>query len=156
MNFTVKARTQANKQDETTDVPDDNTDIVDLTSQPNSTQKSPPPQPKETEKQKLEKENIISYEVGPKKMKYVATKDCAGSCTNRGVCLNSTCFCDQGFAEKDCSLTYDEFLNKGIKLKTAIKVSIFAFSGAAIITLIWLICTNSNKFATDHLDFSNS
>lgn len=104
-----------------------------------------------TEKQKLEMDNIVSYSVGSNKARYYATNDCRNNCTNRGRCLNSTCFCEQGYTSRDCSMTYSKYLTQGYKFSSIFLYLIIVFVAAMIATLIYLIIKGAKRVDNDYL-----
>lgn len=151
---TVKNNTAASRvvpkkkidPDEDIDDLDDEDDKIVLVKKPGKT----------TEKQKLEVENLKKYKFGKSNEIYYQTKDCSDNCNKRGLCLNSTCFCDQGFTSSDCSHTYSSYLNQGMKFADAIKFLVIAFATGVLITIIVLMVKSSQKVSTDHLEFDES
>lgn len=95
-------------------------------------------------------EAIITYKV--KGDIYIRTKDCTSNCTSRGICLNSTCLCEQGYSSNDCSMTYKEYLEQGYRFTGMIKFLIIALVSSSILTLIILIYRRSQKVSGDHLE----
>ncbi len=92
--------------------------------------------PEEEDEYEEEEEEQMIFYVGPKQIMYMRTYDCSGNCTQKGICLNSTCSCYQGYTSYDCSMTYKNYLKKGFRLKSFILFFIIAFVVAAVITLI--------------------
>ena len=84
------------------------------------------------------------------KLEYLITKDCKNNCTNKGLCLNSTCYCNEGYTEYDCSLTYKNFKKKGFKLKTYYKYLIAVFFSGFLIMIIYL-CLRSKLSQEDYI-----
>lgn len=91
------------------------------------------------------------YIIGQNKSIYYSSDDCTNNCTNRGKCLNSTCFCEQGYTSDDCSETYKQYLNNGYKLASMIKYFAIAFGISAGSTLLILIYAKSNKITGQQL-----
>jgi len=79
------------------------------------------------------------YMVGPNNTMYLKTDDCSSNCSLKGVCLNSTCFCEQGYTTDDCSLTYKEYGKSGFEMKSITSWSVYAFAGSIVATFIILI-----------------
>ena len=98
---------------------------------------------------------IVTFSVGSNHDIYVRTNDCSANCTSRGICLNSTCFCDQGYSSNDCSMTYKQYLEQGYKFTDMIMYLVIAFVTATILTLIILIFRRSQKVSGDHLELGN-
>lgn len=48
---------------------------------------------------------------------YQENDKCEGGCGEKGICLNSTCLCNQGFTGEKCSMTYKDILEQGYYLK---------------------------------------
>jgi hypothetical protein len=97
--------------------------------------------------------NVKTYKVGKTKEIFYMTTDCFNDCSKKGLCLNSTCFCDQGYTMDDCSLTYKQYNEQGFKLQDVTGLLIVAFGGGFLITLISLILSRSKKVSSDHIIF---
>jgi hypothetical protein len=106
-----------------------------------------------TEKQKLEIQNLKVYKTGEANEIYYQTTDCYGNCTKRGLCLNSTCFCEQGYASSDCSMTYKQYLEQGIKFSDVSGILIGAFGLSLVATIVVLLIRKAQKVTRDHIEF---
>lgn len=84
---------------------------------------------------KTERKEEYVYFIGKGGVLYLKTEDCDRNCTGKGVCLNSTCFCNQGYASKDCSMTYKEYNNRGIELSKIWKWSVYTFITTTVLAL---------------------
>ncbi len=109
-----------------------------------------------TEKQKLEIKNLKLYKMGDSGEIYYQTTDCMNNCTKRGLCLNSTCFCEQGYSSDDCAMTYKQYLEQGIKFSDVSGILIGAFGLAFLVTMIVMIIKKANKVTNDHIEFEES
>ncbi len=109
-----------------------------------------------TEKQKLEIKNLKLYKMGDSGEIYYQTTDCMNNCTKRGLCLNSTCFCEQGYSSDDCAMTYKQYLEQGIKFSDVSGILVGAFAVAFIGTIIVMIIKKANKVTNDHIEFEES
>jgi hypothetical protein len=106
---------------------------------------------KTEDKSKLEN----AYIVGVNKDVYYKTEDCTNKCSSKGMCLNSTCFCEQGFTSYDCSMTYKQFLVQGFLFNDMVKFFIITFFISMIATLAVLIHKSNQKVSGDNLDLDN-
>jgi len=118
----------------------------------NSTDKDEPEKDDDSDKNSTKKEEVNYFTVGPKNEIYFRTNDCESNCMKRGVCLNSTCFCDQGFSGYDCSKTYKQFLETGIKVSNMLIYIIIVFVISMFTTLAYLIHKSNQKISGDNLD----
>jgi len=98
--------------------------------------------------------NGAFYTGADKNKVFTKAKDCHNDCSGRGMCLNSTCFCDQGYTYYDCSLTIKEFTLMGYKFNDMVFVLILVFIGAVLITLL-VILLRKNKNTNDFLDLED-
>ena len=92
------------------------------------------------------KDVVNTYFIGKGGVLYLKTFDCKTNCTLKGICLNSTCFCNQGihffklgYASSDCSMTYKEYNGRGFEVDSIVRWSIYVFISSTIITLTYLI-----------------
>ena len=69
---------------------------------------------------------------------YKENDKCDGGC-DKGICLNSTCICKQGLTGNNCSMTYNDNLGKGFKVKNLVKYYIIVGAVAMLITLLYAI-----------------
>lgn len=77
---------------------------------------------------------------------YIQTYDCKKNCSSRGVCLNSTCFCDQGFTSEFCENTTKNKAVEGYPVTEYIVYFIVTCLGAFILTgIIIFIVFKKNK-----------
>ena len=76
------------------------------------------------------------------------TNDCNKNCTGKGLCLNSTCYCNQGYSYYDCSLTYKQYKLLGYKLQDYIKTYII-IAGAGFFIMMMYICVKKIKGGSD-------
>jgi hypothetical protein len=106
-----------------------------------------------TEKQKLEIKNLKLYKMGDSGEIYYQTTDCMNNCTKRGLCLNSTCFCEQGYSSDDCAMTYKQYLEQGIKFSDVSGLLIGAFAFSLIGTIVVMMIKKANKVTNDHIEF---
>ena len=100
-----------------------------------------------------ELKNTKVYQTGRSDANYYVTNDCSNSCSKKGLCLNSTCFCEQGSTSQDCSMTYKDFMEQGLKFNDMKKFMIAAFGIAFVMTFISLLSAKSARnIKSDHLD----
>jgi syndecan 4 len=92
------------------------------------------------------------YKLGNSEQTWIRTKDCYNDCSSRGICLNSTCLCDQGFSSNDCSLTYKQYLFRGFSLDGMIKYLVLVFFISMAITLIVLLNNRTKRISSANLD----
>lgn len=97
------------------------------------------------EEEKLVLKHRQSYIIGPEQSLYYETDDCKNSCSNVGVCLNSTCFCKQQYTYLDCSMTYKEYLHQGYKIAEMVSYFIALGVVAIIVTTVILILTRQKN-----------
>lgn len=62
-------------------------------------------------------DEVAYQERSTKKHPFQNTKMCKNSCSNKGFCVNSTCYCQQGSTLDDCSVSKVSDLDKGFKKK---------------------------------------
>jgi len=105
---------------------------------------------------KSDKENVKSYKVGKTNEIIYQTTGCPNDCSTKGLCLNSACFCDQGYTTEDCSMTYKQYNEQGFKLQDVSSLFLIAFGGGLIITLISLLLSRSQKVSSDHIMFEEN
>ena len=70
---------------------------------------------------------------------YQENDKCEGGCGDKGICLNSTCLCNQGLTGDKCSMTYKEILERGYNPKKYIKHYAIVGGVAMILPLIYAI-----------------
>lgn len=97
-------------------------------------------------------DNEPAYMMGATDEVYYASDDCPQDCSNRGICLNSTCFCDQGFSNNDCSMKYKEYLEKDYKISDYVLYLIITCAASMLLTLIFLIIKRSKRITGDYLE----
>lgn len=67
---------------------------------------------------------------------------CKNNCTASGLCLNSTCFCNQGKTGPECEYTYKEWFERGFEFKKVYGWLIGALGGttAIVLTILLIAC----------------
>ncbi len=80
---------------------------------------------------------------------YYFSKDCYDNCTSNGLCLNSTCYCNQGFSGDDCSMTYKKYKKQGFKLSSMTKFYFLLFGAGFFATLLY-ICFKPSASNTNY------
>ena len=68
---------------------------------------------------------------------YLETKDCSKNCSQKGICLNSTCLCNQGFTGDTCSDTYKDYSESGYSMKSLMKYFVIVAGASMIGTLVY-------------------
>jgi len=84
--------------------------------------------------------------------KYFPTTDCADNCNKKGRCFNSTCMCQQGYTNEDCSMTIKDFNEQGILFDDILILIIVIFILGMILKLILTMVEKSSKKYDDHLN----
>lgn len=78
---------------------------------------------------------------------------CPNDCSSKGICVKGHCYCAQGYTSKDCSITYEEDIQQGIKIQSYVKWLIIAFFIAFGVTagvLTWIFFKKAR--AGDYLE----
>ena len=90
--------------------------------------------------------------IGPNQDIFYVTDGCQNNCSNKGYCLNQTCFCEQGFSYEDCTLTYKEELNLGYSFKKWLKWMIVSTAATMGATLVFLFFRRFQKLDHSELE----
>jgi hypothetical protein len=102
---------------------------------------------------KAEVKVVKLYQMGKDNVSYVETTDCYNNCNKHGLCLNSTCFCDQGLTYDDCSMSYKDFMEMGFKFQDIQKFLIIAFAISFVGTLVIILMSKASRvIKSDPLD----
>jgi len=70
---------------------------------------------------------------------YEENDRCEGGCGDKGICLNITCLCNQGFTGEKCSMTYKDILERGYNPKKFVKHYAIVGGAAMVLTLLYII-----------------